>query len=292
MRAPRAAGSSAPSRTAATGARMDLPVTDGAITAIIVDPLRRIFLANDVHGVLESNDGGATWSADERRPHRHGHLRAGLPPERRPRRRERPGRPERHRGRRLALDEETSPLARPVTSLLVMSTSEIYAAVWSAGVVRFGEQGGSTEAVNAGLQDLYVNALYSGSSGYLFAGTRSSGVFRSRFDTVFWQNTGAGSISREVNAFRTSQFGEIFAGTRNGSLPLHRRRPAVDETGRGPGVAGGPRAGDQRNRDGVRGDRGRGLQERQARRRGALPRRQIRRISCRGRGNTRSPRPP
>ncbi len=196
-------------------ARMDLPVTDGAITAIIVDPLRRIFLANDVHGVLVSNDGGATWSEmNEGLTDTAIYALAYLPS-----------------GGLVAgsargdlcvtgggdsLWSRIFSATRPVTSLLVMSTSEIYAGVWSGGVVRFGVQGGSTEAVNAGLQDLYVNAIYSGSSGYLFAGTRSSGVYRSPFDTVFWQNTGAGSISREVNAFRTSQFGEIFAGTGTG----------------------------------------------------------------------------
>ena len=195
--------------------RLPLPVEDGGVTAIVVDPLQRIFVANDVHGVFASIDGGSSWTginsglADTAiyalayLPG--GALIAGSA------------------GGELSITEGGATvwtrkltLARPVTSILVMSTEEIYAAAWSAGVYRFDDGGTRVEAVNTGLPDLYINSLYSGASGYLIAGSRTGGVFRSTFDTVFWQNTGAGTISREVNAFRTSQYGEIFAGTRTG----------------------------------------------------------------------------
>lgn len=191
---------------------LPLPFADGAITAIIVDPLRRIFVANDIHGVWESLDGGSTWFAINSGlgdtavyalaylPS--GGLIAGSA-----------------RGHISAtgngsLDWTTMfSLARPVTSILVSSSGEIYAAAWGGGVYRFAEGDSTAAPVNSGLADLYVNVLHASLSGYLFAGTRTDGAYRSEPENLFWQSSGGGSIDREVIAFRTTQFGEIFAGT-------------------------------------------------------------------------------
>ncbi len=191
---------------------LPLPFAEGAVTAIIVDPLRRIFVASDIHGVVESLDGGSTWFringglvdtaiyALAYLPS--GGLIAGSA-----------------RGRISvtgsgSLDWTTTfSLARPVTSVLVRSSGEIYAAAWGGGVYRFAEADSTAAPVNAGLADLYVNVLHSSLNGYIFAGTRTSGAYRSEPDNLFWQNSGGGSIDREVIALRTTQFGEIFAGT-------------------------------------------------------------------------------
>ena len=192
-----------------------LPTADGAITAIITDPLRRIFVANDIHGVFESIDAGVSWSPingglEDTAIYALAYLPSGALVAGSARG------DVSVTGSGVPIWSRKFSFARTVTSLLVLSSEEIYAAAWSAGIYRFGELGAAAEAVNAGLQDLYVNALHSGASGYLFAGTRTGGVFRSDLGDIFWQNTGGGSISREVIAFRTSQYNELFAGTGTG----------------------------------------------------------------------------
>jgi len=50
--------------TATDGAswvRVPLPVDDGGISAIVVDPASTLFIANDMHGIFESLDKGDTW---------------------------------------------------------------------------------------------------------------------------------------------------------------------------------------------------------------------------------------
>jgi ligand-binding sensor domain-containing protein len=196
-------------------ALVPLPTTGGAITAIIVDPLRRIFVANDVHGVYASIDGGLSWA-----PFNAGladtsiYALAYLP------------------GGSFAAGSARGHLSiasggeaawrrkhtfqRPVTSILAISADEFFASCWGSGVFRFGASDSGPVAVNAGLPDLYVNVLHSGAGGYFFAGTRSTGVFRADPGQLFWQAAGGGSVSREVVALRTSTYGEIFAGTATG----------------------------------------------------------------------------
>ncbi len=191
---------------------LPLPVAGGAITAIIVDPLRRIFVANDIHGILESLDGGATWfgingGLEDTAIYALAYLPSG----------ELVAGSARGdvsvTGNGSLTWTTTLSLARPVTSFLVRSSGEIYAASWGGGVYRFSEAESAAVTVNAGLEDLFVNVLHSSLSGYLFAGTRTSGAFRTEPEHPFWQNSGGGSIDRRVIAFRTTQFGEIFAGT-------------------------------------------------------------------------------
>lgn len=192
-----------------------LPYTDGAITTIIVDPLHRLYVANDVHGVFLSIDGGTTWS----QPNAGltdtsiyamiylagGTILTGSA-----------------RGRLSSIGpgstvwSERFSLSRPITSLLALSSQEVFASAWGSGIYMFGPSDTTASPVNTGLQDLYVNVIHSGPSGYLFTGTRSSGIFRSDPAAIFWQSTGGGSINREVITLRTSQYGELFAGTAAG----------------------------------------------------------------------------
>jgi len=192
-----------------------LPVNDGGITEIIVDPTRRIFIANDIHGVFASVDNGLGWfqlngGLGDTMVYSlaylpGGRLAAGTA-----------------RGE-ISVTGDSTPIwelkadvARPVTSLLVISNEEIYASAWAGGIYRFGESSQTVVQVNAGLQDLFVNGLYSGGSGYLFAGTRSSGLYRSDIGNIFWQNVGGSTLSRDVIVFRSTPYGELFAGTGSG----------------------------------------------------------------------------
>jgi ligand-binding sensor domain-containing protein len=192
-----------------------LPAEGGAITAIIVDPLRRMFVANDVHGVYASIDGGVSWA-----PFNAGladtaiYTLAYMP------------------GGSLAAGSARGHLSvasgsdaawtrkftfqRPVTSILAVSTDEFFASCWGSGVFRFTGSDSVPASVNAGLPDLFVNVLHSGAGGYFFAGTRNNGVFRADPGQLFWQAAGGASVSREVVALRTSTYGELFAGTGTG----------------------------------------------------------------------------
>jgi ligand-binding sensor domain-containing protein len=192
-----------------------LPTSGGAITAIIVDPVRRIFVANDVHGIYASVDGGSSWvSFNAGLQDTSVYSLAYLP------------------GGSLAAGSDlghvsvvdpASPawirrftFARPVVSILPLSTDVFFASVWGSGVYRFTAGDSVPASVNAGLPDLYVNVLHAGAGGFLFSGTRTTGVARSDPEQVYWQDAGGGSISRDVASLRTSVYGELFAGTGTG----------------------------------------------------------------------------
>jgi ligand-binding sensor domain-containing protein len=192
-----------------------VPFPDGAVTAIITDQLRRLYVANEIHGIFESTDGGAAWFG----------LNDGLGDSSIYALAFLPGGALIAGSARGYVSTSTGgntlwtshfSLARPVTSLLVLSSADICAGTWGAGVYRFGEGDSTARDVNPGLQDPYVNVLYSGGTGFLFAGTRSAGLFRSDPDNIFWQSSGGGSLSREIAALKMSQYGEMFAGTSNG----------------------------------------------------------------------------
>lgn len=192
-----------------------LPVQDGAVSSILVDPTRRMYVANDIHGVFQSNDGGQTWShsisgMEDTSIYSLAYLPSGkliagsargyvyFP------------------GSGALSWEARFSLARPVTALLVLSSEDVFAATWSSGVYRFGEFSPAVIQVNTGLPDLYLNSLHVSGGGFLFAATRNSGVYRSEATDIFWQSVGGGSIGREIHVFRTSQYGELFAGTATG----------------------------------------------------------------------------
>lgn len=192
-----------------------LPWSGGAITAVVVDPLRRIFVANDVHGICESIDGGASWAR----------INAGLEDTAIYALAYLPGGVLAAGSARGDLSViggtsstwvRVSSLARPVSSILALSSQEVFVAAWGTGIYRFRNSWSEVAEADAGLLDPYVNVLHAGAGGYLYAGTRSTGVFRSNPDEVFWQASGSGSISREVIALRTSGFNEVFAGTGTG----------------------------------------------------------------------------
>jgi ligand-binding sensor domain-containing protein len=192
-----------------------LPHGDGAVTSIVPDPLGRLFVTNDVHGVYLSIDGGVTWSQANAGLTdtsiyamtyvAGGTLLVGSA-----------------RGRVSGISPggtvwtERFSIARPVTFLQAVSSQEVFAASWGSGIIRFGPSDSTAVTLNAGLQDLFVNVVYPGPGGYLFAGTRSAGVYRSDPGSIFWQNAGGGSISREVIALRATSYGELFAGTATG----------------------------------------------------------------------------
>jgi len=195
--------------------RVNLPVNDGGIGAIIVDANSAIFIANDVHGVYESIDNGGTWfrlsdGLGDTSVYclgylPNGRLVAGTA-----------------KGE-ISITGDSAPtwrrkadLGRPVTSLLVRSSEEIYASAWAGGIYRFGETSPAVTAVNPGLEDLFINSLYSGGTGYIFAGSRNAGIFRTDQEHIFWQGVGGSTVSREVITFRGSLLGELFAGTGNG----------------------------------------------------------------------------
>lgn len=208
---------------------LPLPTAGGAITAIIVDPVRRIYVANDVHGIYASFDGGASWisfngglqdtavyslayltGGSLAAGSGHGHLSIADPSATGWRRR--------------------FTFTRPVTSILPLSSEELWVSVWGSGVYRFTGADSVPVSVNSGLPDSYVNVLHYGAGGFLFAGTRSAGVARSDPGEVFWQDAGGGSVSRNVAALRTSIYGELFAGTTAGvylslDAGLHWSRP-------------------------------------------------------------------
>lgn len=194
---------------------LPLPYSGGAVTAILLDAFRTIYVANDVHGIVASADGGANWV-----PFNPGladtavYALAIFP------------------GGTLAAGTASGLVSivrpgsatwttihafpRAVTSLLPMSAEEFYVAVWGSGVFHFSSPDSAPAAANAGLPDFFVNALHFGAGGRLYAGTRNSGLYRSEPETVFWQDGGGGTVSRNVVALRTSQFGELFAATGTG----------------------------------------------------------------------------
>jgi len=195
--------------------RIPLPVEEGGITAILLDPTRRMFIANDIHGIFESVDNGQSWfqlngGLGDTAVYclaylPSGRLVAGTG-----------GGEIWMTGDSVPLWEKRTDLARSVTSILVRSNEEIYASTWGGGVYRFGETSQTVAPENTGLPDLFVNSLYSGWFGYIFAGTRSSGLFRGEPGQVFWQSIGGSSVSRDVIVFRATQYGELFAGTGTG----------------------------------------------------------------------------
>jgi ligand-binding sensor domain-containing protein len=195
--------------------RIPLPYDGGAITAVVVDPVRRIFVANDVHGVYASIDGGASWLPfNDGLPDSAIYALAYLPG----------GSLIAGSGRGnlsvaaggTAAWRRTWSFPRPVMSILPASGDGFYASVWGSGAYRFTAADSVPSTVNAGLPDLFINVLHSGAGGYYFAGTRNAGVFRTDPGQMFWQEAGGGSISRDVAALRTSVYGEVFAGTGTG----------------------------------------------------------------------------
>lgn len=198
----------------ATWNAVTLPYSGGAVTAIVVDPLARIYVANDVHGIYASLDGGSSWS-----PYNAGltdsavytlaYLSDGS----------------------LACGGATGALFstrgssgwsrlaqfnRPITSVIAIAGGALYVSLWGGGVQRYDFSDTAAAAINPGLSDLFINVLHAGAGGYLYAGSRSTGAFRTSPDTVFWQGAGGASLSHNVIAMRTTQFGELFAGTGTG----------------------------------------------------------------------------
>ena len=207
-----------------------LPTTGGAITAIVIDPLSRIFVANDVHGVYTSLDGGSSWSpfntglADSAvyalAYLSDGSLACG--------------------GAAGALYSargssgwvRLAQFTRPITSVLAISGEALYLSLWGGGAQRLSFADTTAVAINPGLPDLFINMLHAGAGGFLYAGTRGAGAYRTEPDTVFWQTVGGASLSRNVITLRTTQFGELFAGTGTGvylslDAGLHWSGPAA-----------------------------------------------------------------
>lgn len=192
-----------------------LPVQDGAVVSIIIDPIRRIFIANEEHGVYRSNDGGQNWfhsveGMEDTAIYSLAYLPSGKIVAGSARGEVYAAGPGSESWRRIVS------LARPVTYLFAVSSEDLLATTWGGGVYGIIDSSSTAAPLNAGLPDLYLNAVHTGTAAYLFAATRNSGVYRSDPTEVFWQNVGGATIGREIFIFRTSQYGELFAGTATG----------------------------------------------------------------------------
>jgi len=115
---------------------------------------------------------------------------------------------------------EPVPQSAPsIQALVVTKNHVVYAGSFGLGIFRSRDRGGSWDAVNSGLKDLFVLCLANGKDGTLYAGTFRKGVFQSRDGGTSWQAMNTGLKRLEIKALLVED-GVIYAGTGDGVYRL------------------------------------------------------------------------
>jgi photosystem II stability/assembly factor-like uncharacterized protein len=141
------------------------------------------------------------------------------------------------RPHRRSPSEESVPQSAPsIQALVVAKNHVVYAGSFGLGIFRSRDRGGSWDAVNAGLKDLFVLCLADGKDGILYAGTFRAGVFQSRDGGTTWQAMNTGLKRLEIKALLVED-DMIYAGTGDGVYRLSDAdkswrvvSPGLDET--------------------------------------------------------------
>jgi len=133
---------------------------------------------------------------------------------------EAPAMSEASRPHRLSPREESVSQSAPsIQALIVAKNHIVYAGSFGQGIFRSHDRGGSWDAVNSGLKDLFILCLANGKDGTLYAGTFRAGVFQSRDGGTTWQAMNRGLKRLEIKALLVEDE-MIYAGTGDGVYRL------------------------------------------------------------------------
>ncbi len=115
--------------------------------------------------------------------------------------------------------ETVAQSAPSIQALMVTKNHVVYAGSFGQGIFRSRDRGGSWDAVNTGLKDLFILCLAYGKDGTLYAGTFRAGVFQSRDGGANWQAINTGLKRLEIKVLLIED-DVIYAGTGDGVYRL------------------------------------------------------------------------